>query len=216
MNCGEDTADRKKRRNGKEKIMKIAIDIDDTLTRIDRAAAVGKYIKENGLSFRIVDPHAHTLLDVCDWSRDDVARFIKSGGDKLFLNAPLREGARETVEKWKAAGHEIIILTARISEWFQDPVNKSRRQLDEYKIPYDEIVAEVWEKGRYCRDRGIEVLIEDNFEICKKAQELGVKAVMFVDKHNFAHAKEIKYAGPNWEYVASSVEFILNPPRERG
>ena len=108
--------------------MKIAIDIDDTLTRIDRAAAVEKYIKENGLSFRIVDPHAHTLLDVCDWSRDDVARFIKSGGDKLFLNAPLREGARETVEKWKAAGHEIIILTARISEWFQDPVNKSRRQ----------------------------------------------------------------------------------------
>ena len=126
MNCGEDTADRKKRRNGKEKIMNIAIDIDDTLTRIDRAAAVEKYIKENGLSFRIVDPHAHTLLDVCDWSRDDVARFIKSGGDKLFLNAPLREGARETVEKWKAAGHEIIILTARISEWFQDPPSARR------------------------------------------------------------------------------------------
>ena len=195
--------------------MKIAIDIDDTLTRVDRVTAVEKYLKENGLPFQVVNPNAHTLIEVCDWSRDEVTRFIKSGGDKVFLTAPIRKGARETIQKWKAAGHEIIFLTARISEWFSDPVNESRQQLDENQIPYDKVVADVWEKGAYCREHGIEVLIEDNFEICKKAQQLGVKAVMFVDKHNLAHAKEIRYAGSNWEHIASSVEFILNPPRGR-
>lgn len=195
--------------------MRIAIDIDDTITQIDRMPTVEKYIKDNNLPFKLVDPDSHALSGLYDWTFDDVTRFIKSGGDKLFLTAPIRKGAKETIEKWKAAGHEIVFLTARISEWFEDPVSDSRRQLDENKIPYDEVVADVWEKGAYCREHGIEVLIEDNYEICKKAQELGVKAVMFVDKHNLAHAKEIKYAGSNWERIASAVEFILNPPRPR-
>lgn len=195
--------------------MKIAIDIDDTITQVDRASAVEKYIAEKGLPFHIVNPDAHTLLELCDWQREEVTRFMKAGGNELFLNAPVRKGARETIEKWKAAGHEIIILTSRIPEWFKDPVGDSRAQLDENRIPYDEVVADVFEKGEYCIEHGIEVLIEDNFSICKKAQELGIKAVMVVDKHNLAHVKEIKYAGSNWEHIASAVEFILNPPRPR-
>lgn len=194
--------------------MRIAIDIDDTLTRIDRVTAVEKYLAENNLPFKIIDPNAHALIEVCDWSLNEVTQFMKSGGSKLFLNAPIRKGARETIQKWKA-GHEIIFLTARIPEWFSDAAEDSKRQLDENKIPYDKVVADVREKGAYCREHGIEVLIDDNFKICKKAQELGIKAVMFVDKHNLAYAKEIKYAGSNWEHIASSVEFILNPPRTR-
>lgn len=195
--------------------MKIAIDIDDTLTSVDRVTAVEKYIAENKLPVKIVDPDSHTLQGLCDWTQEDVDGFMESGGDKLFLNAPLRKGAKETVQKWKAAGHEIVFLTARISEWFSDPVRESRKQLDDNGIPYDEVVANVWEKGEYCREHGIDVLIEDNFEICKKAQALGVKAVMLVDKHNLVHAKEITYAGSNWEHIASAVAFILNPPRPR-
>lgn len=195
--------------------MKIAIDIDDTLTQVDRVTVTERYLQDKGLKYNLVNPDAHALKELYDWPREEFTKFMKSGGDKLFLNAPVRKGAKETISKWKAAGHEIIFLTARISEWFDDSVNDSRRQLDENGIPYDQVVADVWEKGEYCVEHGIEVLIEDNFEICKKAQELGVKAVMFVDKHNLAHAKEIRYAGSNWERIASAVEFILNPPRPR-
>ena len=180
--------------------MKIAIDIDDTLTKIDRVTAVEKYLKENGLPFRVTDPDAHALSGLCDWSISDVTKFITGGGDRLFR---------------KAAGHEIVILTARIPEWFSDPERDSRNQLDRCGIPYDRVVANVWEKGEYCVQHGIEVLIEDNFEICKKAQELGVKAVMFVDKHNLSAAKQIRYAGSNWEHIASAVEYILDPPPAR-
>lgn len=195
--------------------MKIAIDIDDTLTEIDRIAATEKYLSENGFSFRLVDPYAHALSAMYDWTHNDVTRFIKSGGYKVFTDAPLRKGAKETLRKWRAAGHEIVILTARPSAWFDDAESVSKAQMDRCGVPCDRVVADVWEKGEYCRAHGIEILIEDNFEICKKAQALGVKAVLFVDRHNLEHAKEIRYAGSDWGHIASAVEYILDPPRER-
>lgn len=188
--------------------MRIAIDIDDTITSVDRVTAVEKYLQDNALSFRFINVDSHTLSGLLNWSKEDVTTFIHSGGAELFTKAAARKGAKEVVDKWKKAGHEIIILTARSTEWFGDPVGVSRGQLDENGIPYDEVVADVWEKGAYCREHGIEVLIEDNFEICKKAQDLGVKAVLFVDEHNGDRAKEITYAGSSWEQIDSVVERI--------
>lgn len=195
--------------------MKIAIDIDDTLSKVDRLKYAEQYVRENGLKYNLVNPDAHKLIELYDWTKEEMFEFVNAGGIRIFTEAPLRKGARETIKKWKAAGHEIIILSARTAEWFGDPVAISRKWLDENQIPYDEVVAGTWEKGEYCLAHGIEILIEDNYEICKKAQELGVKAVMFVDKHNLAKAKEIRYAGSNWTHIASAVEFIMNPPRAR-
>lgn len=195
--------------------MKIAIDIDDTLSQVDRLKYTEPYLKENKLKFNLIDPDSHALQGLYDWSKEDVLRYVKNGGLRPFTEAPARKGAKETIEKWRAAGHKITILTARPSDWFGDAVGVSKQWLDGNGIPYDEIVSDVWEKGEYCREHGIGILIEDNFEICKKAQDLGVKAVMLVDRHNLAHAKEIDYAGSNWEHIASAVEYILNPPRER-
>ena len=195
--------------------MKIAIDIDDTLTSVDRMQYTEPYLKENGLHFNLVNPDANSLIGLYDWTKEDVTRFIEAGGSRAFLEAPLRKGARETILKWRSAGHKIIILTARMPEWFPDPAALSREQLERNQIPYDELVADVWEKGAYCKENGIDVLIDDNFEICKKAQELGVKAILFVGKFNLLRAKEIKYAGSNWEHISSAVDFILNPPRPR-
>ncbi|MDE6273991.1 MAG: hypothetical protein K2L87_02975, partial [Clostridiales bacterium] len=138
----------------------------------------------------------------------DVTTYIRGSGAELFTGAPLRAGAKATIQKWKSAGHEITILTARSKEWFTDPVGRSRAQLDKSGIVYDEIVACVWEKGEYCVSQGIDILIEDNFEICKKAQDLGINTIMFVDRHNREHADEIKYACSDWAQVESAVERI--------
>ena len=190
--------------------MKFAIDIDDTLTKVDRVTPAKQYITQNGLSFQLVNPDAHTIRDIFDWTQEDVMRFIWSGGYKTFSEAPVREGARATIEKWRAAGHHITILTARSGDWFAQPVELSREQLLKNNIPYDELVVDVYEKGAYCKEHGIQILIEDNFEICKLAQELGVTAIMFLDKHNLCHKDEITYTVSSWEQAASLVEQILN------
>ena len=190
--------------------MKIAIDIDDTLTKVDRVTPAQKYITENSLPFQLVNPDAHAIRDIFDWTQEEVMRFIWSGGYKTFSEAPMRKGAKETIEKWRAAGHHVTVLTARSSDWFAEPVELSRTQLAAHQIPYDELIVDVYEKGKYCVENGIEVLIEDNFEICKLAQELGVKAIMFLDKHNLEHKDEIQYTVSDWEQAALIVEQILN------
>ena len=190
--------------------MKIAIDIDDTLTKVDRVTPAQQYIAQNKLPFRLVNPDAHMIREIFDWPQEEVMRFIWAGGYKTFSEAPVREGASKTIQAWRAAGHRVTILTARSGNWFSEPVELSREQLTKNQIPYDEIVADVYEKGAYCKEHGIEVLIEDNFEICKIAQELGVKAIMFLDKHNFEHKDEIQYTVSDWEQAALVVKQILS------
>ena len=189
--------------------MKIAIDIDDTLTKVDRVTPAQQYIRENELPFRLLDPDAHAIREIFDWSQEEVMRYIWAGGYKTFSEAPVREGASAAIQKWRAAGHHVTILTARSADWFSDPMALSYEQLKKNQVPYDEVVADVYEKGKYCKEHGISVLIEDNFEICKLAQELGVAAIMFLDKHNEEHKGEIKYTASNWEEVAAAVESIL-------
>ena len=190
--------------------MKIAIDIDDTLTKVDRVTPAQKYITENSLPFQLVNPDAHAIREIFDWTQEEVMRFIWSGGYKTFSEAPVRKSAKETIEKWRAAGHRVTILTARSADWFAEPVELSRAQLAAHQIPYDELIVDVYEKGKYCVENGIGILIEDNFEICRLAQELGVKAIMFLDKHNFEHKDEIQYTVSDWEQAALIVEQILN------
>ena len=190
--------------------MKIAIDIDDTLTKVDRVSYVQQYLNEHGLSYELRDPTAHTLSEAFNWSYADVTAFVLGGGVRVFTDAPAREGASEVIHGWRAAGHDITILTARTTEWFVDPVNLSKIQLEERNIPYDRIVADVWEKGAYCLENGIEILIEDNFEICRAAQALGVKAIMLLDRHNEGHKDEIKLTASDWSEIAQIVQRILD------
>ena len=189
--------------------MKIAIDIDDTITKVDRVTPSQQYITQNHLPFQLVNPDAHAIRDIFDWTQEDVMRFIWSGGGQIFTEAPARQGAKEVIEELCAQGHRITILTARSGDWFPDPIALSRKQLERNQIPYDELVADVYEKGKYCVENDIEVLIEDNFEICKLAQELGVKAIMFLDKHNIDHQDEIEYTVSDWAQVAHTIGRIL-------
>ena len=60
--------------------MKIAVDIDDTLNAVDRVRYASEYIRRNNLPFKLVDPHANKLVDVYDWTLDDVLLFVREGG----------------------------------------------------------------------------------------------------------------------------------------
>lgn len=189
--------------------MKIAVDIDDTLNIVDRAGRAGGYIARKGLPFHLKDPDANQFVNVFDWTYDDVLQFIRDGGISAFTEAEARPYAREALEGWREEGHTVIILTARPKEWFGNPVNLSRDWLEKRHIPFDEIVAECTDKGRYCAEHGISVLVDDTFETCRAAQRLGVRAVLAVGKHNRARANEIAFCGSNWKQIDERVRRIL-------
>ena len=137
--------------------MKIAVDIDDTLNIVDRVGRAGEYIRRKNLPFRLVNENTNKFVETYDWQLGDVLEFIREGGITAFTDAEARKWARETLEGWRAEGHEVVILTSREEEWFVNPEKVARDWLEKRRIPYDEIVARVpfAEKGKYCAEHGI-------------------------------------------------------------
>ena len=191
--------------------MKIAVDLDDTLSVVDRVTRASGYIERYNLPFKLVDENAHALVNVFDWKIDDVLKFIREGGITIFTDAEAKRGAREVLTALQKAGHEIVVLTARQREWFVNPEKVSRDWLEKRHIPYDEIVADVpfAEKGKYCREQGIPILIDDSLSTCLSAQELGVAAILMVDKHNGSRASEIRYRASTWKQLAGILNILL-------
>ena len=188
--------------------MRIAVDIDDTLNAVDRVRYAGEYIRRKNLPFRLVDENAHMLEKVYDWSHDDVLEFVHDGGITAFTDAPARKGAREVLERWRAAGIEVIVLTSRVAEWFGNPEKLSRDWLEKRHIPYDGLVASCADKGAYCAQNNIDILIDDSVEQCLSAQEKGVYAVLAVSRATLERAREVHYGGVNWKQIDAAVAHI--------
>lgn len=192
--------------------MKIAVDIDDTLNEVKRLKLAGAYIERKGLPFSVVAPESNKLVDIFDWTEEDVLHFVREeGGLVLYTDAAAKKGAKETLERWRAQGHEIVILTSRRREWFNNPERVSRDWLVKRKIPYDEIVAEVpfGEKGAYCAAHGISLLIDDDPDACLDAQRHRVAAILMIGRHNAARAHEIYFGGSNWTQVEAAAKTIF-------
>ncbi len=190
--------------------MRIAVDIDDTLSTLDRLKAGTAYLVRQNLPIRVKDENAHLLQGVFDWTEEEAIAFLRGGGITLFTDAPVRDGARETLSRLREEGHEIVIITARKKEWFQNAEKVSRDWLEKRRIPYDEIVTDEEEKGKYCVEHGIGIIVDDNLQTCMNAQSLGVNAVLFVDKHNLAHAHEVSFGGANWKQIDAAIRYILS------
>ena len=188
--------------------MRIAVDIDDTLNAVDRVRYAGEYIRRKNLPFRLVDENAHMLEKVYDWSHDDVLEFVHDGGITAFTDAPARKGAREVLERWRAAGIEVIVLTSRVAEWFGNPEKLSRDWLEKRHIPYDGLLASCADKGAYCAQNNIDILIDDSVEQCLSAQEKGVYAVLAVSRATLERAREVHYGGANWKQIDAAVAHI--------
>ena len=188
--------------------MRIAVDIDDTLNAVDRVRYAGEYIRRKNLPFRLVDENAHMLENVYDWSHDDVLEFVHDGGITAFTDAPARKGAREVLERWRAAGIEVIVLTSRVAEWFGNPEKLSRDWLEKRHIPYDGLVASCADKGAYCAQNNIDILIDDSVEQCLSAQGKGVYAVLAVSRATLERAREVHYGGANWKQIDAAVAHI--------
>ena len=188
--------------------MRIAVDIDDTLNAVDRVRYAGEYIRRKNLPFRLVDENAHMLEKVYDWSHDDVLEFVHDGGITAFTDAPARKGAKEVLERWRAAGIEVIVLTSRVAEWFGNPEKLSRDWLEKRHIPYDGLVASCADKGAYCAQNNIDILIDDSVEQCLSAQEKGVYAVLAVSRATLERAREVHYGGANWKQIDMAVHHI--------
>lgn len=162
--------------------MKIAIDIDDTLTDTfdylqpcvaEYFGASIEALRKANISYSNLPP---------EWKKDEPA-FGKAYFDHVIVNTPFKPGAAEAVKELRARGSHITILTARTEDFYTDPYRTTELELKEGGIVYDKLVCRM-DKAGACTEESIDLLIDDSVEHCEEAQSLGVQVLLFTSPAN--------------------------------
>jgi uncharacterized HAD superfamily protein len=97
-------------------------------------------------------------------------------------HVPLLPGAQSALHELSKKYH-VIMITARKNtweqatrRWFKD--NFARDDIELY-FTGQHSADDYKSKGEICRDLGVELLIDDSYEHCKSAVDLGIKAILF-------------------------------------
>lgn len=187
--------------------MKIGIDIDNTLTKVqeklnkaafDYANSLGKNIKDCNISMKDINNDGDTYRKKFKFNNEELKYFLKEIQENITNNASPRENAKEVIDKLKNDGHQIYIITARDSEFHDDPYMYSKNWLDKNKIYYDKLIVNARNKKDVCKKVEIDLFIDDQPNNCLQILNAGIKAIMITDNDdNFDGIINLK----NWNDI---------------
>ena len=123
--------------------MNIGIDIDNTITKVQEelnnaayqyAIKLGKNIKNAGNAFGGIKNNTDTYQKKFQFSSDELKYFLKNIQEEIINKAKPRDTAVEIINRLRKEGHKIIIITARDSEFHDNPYLLSKTWLDKNNI----------------------------------------------------------------------------------
>ena len=196
--------------------MRIGIDIDDTISdtyELSFAYAQKYTIEELGRDGKIKDFVAshHNYLNVMhSWTEEEEMNFWhKYYGDIIKEIKPLTF-AVETINKLKAEGHEIVLITARWPEPGCDIPGLTLEWLRENGICYDEIVMDAQNKGQVALEKKIDLFIDDSFKNCQSVANVGIKTFLMNTRTNQGLEAENVTRVYSWPDINNRIGFEKN------
>ena len=193
--------------------MKIGIDIDNTLTEVQEelneaaynyAIKLGKKIDSSVIS-EDINNNGSFYKEKFKFSYDELRYFLKDIMEKIINRAKPRTGVIETIRKLREEGHKIYIITARDSEFHDDPYLLSKNWLDKNKIEYDKLIVNARKKAPVCIQENIDLFIDDQLNNCIEITKEGIQTIRISnDKENFENIE----TADNWEQIYKYVQKI--------
>lgn len=180
--------------NELQRKLKIAIDIDNTL--IVHEGAIPNMIVRLQTALMNGPEKRNRRIVESDWREEG-----------CFCITPDEKEADsiKVIRRLAEEGHEIIVLSSRpgmspikyLTEW----------SLDKHGIPYHKLVLNCQNKADYCRERDIDVLIDDNEVTCKRVVEKNPETLVI----NFAGERKgdeyLDYVrSNNWRIIQDKIE----------
>ena len=166
--------------------MNIGIDIDNTITEVqnklnkaayDYAIKLGKNIENADNPLEDIKNNKDTYKKKFQFSYDELKYFLKNIQEEITNKATPRENAVEVINRLKKEGHKIYIITARDSEFHDNPYLLSKNWLYKNNIEYDQIIVNAREKGIVCKNENIDLFIDDQLNNCLDALKEGIKVI---------------------------------------
>lgn len=192
--------------------MRIGIDIDDTLT--DSFAYFQPFVAE----------FFHMTLETCrqkgisystlpaSMKKDELA-FAQAYYDRVVPDTPIKQDARDALEKLHEAGHTLLVITARNNQLYTDCVATTTAQLCGYGIPYDRLICTM-DKAAVCEEENIDLFIDDSLRYVEAAQAKGIKALLFTSPAN-QDVKTSVTRVSSWQEILSCVMSLSDSQSER-
>ena len=186
-------------------IMRIGIDIDDTITNIkdkltNAALKYAKSLNKNvqNIDYNIVDIYnnGNIYQKLFNFNYEELKYFLGTIQEEITDNAIPRENCVEVINKLHNDGNEIYIITARDKEFHEDPYLQSKEFLDKNSIYYDKLIVNARNKAMACIENNIDLLIDDSISNCLNSDNFGIDTITIGNKNN----RGIKNVD-NWEEI---------------
>ena len=194
--------------------MRIGIDIDDTLTDVkdelieageNYARSLGKDIKVDK-NFEDKNNNGNKWQEMFQFNYDELKYFLKDIQERITNKAKPRENVVEVINKLKNDGNEIIIITARDSEFHDNPYKYSKDWLDKNNIYYDKLVVNARNKEDACIEEKIDLFIDDSESNCLKVNKAGIKTIRVCNEIENNNSNLICFN--NWNDIYSYIQTI--------
>ena len=193
--------------------MNIGIDIDDTLTDIrDKLnLAAEKYANELGKENKneedkyVEDSNNGNIYQIkYGFTYEELKYFLSVIHEGITKKEEPRKNCVEIIRRLHNEGHKIYIITARDSEFHEDPYKLSKDWLDKNNIYYDELIVNARNKLEVCQRKNIDLFIYDQLANCTKLSEAGIKVIRITEYNDIQHGDIINKK--NWNEIYNYIK----------
>ena len=172
--------------------MNIGIDIDDTITNSFETifADSQKFdieVAGNDGNLKFlgkVDSHYY-IENIYNWNEKQCEEFWTKYFNKALKEAKPRDYAKKVIQKLKQEGNKIYIITSRYEdEIYPNVIKNTKEWFAKNEIPYDELVINSQNKAKSCREKEIDLFIDDSIAHCRSIQKEGIKTFTYTTMMN--------------------------------
>lgn len=165
--------------------MRIGIDVDDTITNSYDSIMdlIGKKYSINSEKLKEAGTTYYDIM-ADNINFPDYDKFCASNFESLLSNVPLKEGAKEVINKLHEEGHQIVIISARNDKEYLNPYMTTYMYLVKHDILFDKIFVNILNKGEFCKIKKIDLFIDDSVINCKSAVNSGIRTFLFDNTFN--------------------------------
>lgn len=172
--------------------MNYGIDIDDTISKtadkfIEYGKVFNKEVLKRGYNDKLSEiPDHYYLKYIFGWNEAEEMKFLEEYGyyKKMIENVEVKENVKQTLKTIKENGNNIYLITARfITDKFS--VNDlTKNWLEKNDIPFDELIVDANDKAKICKDKEIDIFIDDSYKNCVQVANQGIKTYLMTTELN--------------------------------
>ncbi len=186
--------------------MIIGVDIDDTLTDIrdEVGAAALKYAQSLNKDIdetKVVwdkNNNGSSFKERYNFNYDELLYFFGNIQENITKKAKPREDVVDVIKKLREDGHKIYIITARDSEFHNNPYELSKTWLNKNNIEYDKLIVDARDKAKICREQNIEIFIDDKLSNCLQISNENIVTIRIT---NYTEQHQNIVNKKNWKEI---------------